>query len=342
MVSVLVAIIVTEQMVVILGQAASGVVEPEAVTVFLGFALLGYLPVVLALALFISILMTMSRGYRDSEMAVWFASGLPITAWIGPVMKFAMPIALVTALMSLFLTPWANSQRAEYERILRSKDDLSRLSPGSFKEARGDNRVFFIDNTSNDSDINNVFVQDNRDGRFRVIAAEKGKTQISANGDKFIVLVNGREYEGTPGTVDFRIVDFERQKIRMDVKEAASNEPSTRQLSTWALIMNLNSEHWAELHWRIALPLAALVLALVAVPLSFVNPRSGSAWNLILAMLIFALYYNSLTVVEHLTKDGKVPGWLGLIPVHLVMAATVFALFFRQMFSFRWLISAGK
>lgn len=342
-VSVLVAIIVTEQMVVFLGRAASGSIEPEAVTVLLGFALLGYLPVVLALSLFISILMTMSRSYRDSEMAVWFASGLPITAWIAPVLRFAVPIALVTALLSLFLTPWAFSQQAEYQRILRSKDDVSRLSPGSFIESRGANQVFFIDNTSNATDVvNNVFVQDNRNGRFRVIVAETGYQQIDANGDKFMVLQNGREYEGTPGAVDFRVVDFERQKIRIDAKEAAADAPDRRQLSTWALLTDLNDERWAELHWRVALPVAALVLALIAIPLSFVNPRSGSAWNLILAVLVFAFYYNMLTVVEHLTKDGRVPGWLGLTPVHLIMVVTVLVLFFRQVFSFRWLLSAKK
>ncbi len=342
-VSVLIAIIVTEQIVVFLGKAASGVIEPEAVTVLLGFWLLIYLPVVLALSLFISILMSMGRSYRDSEMAVWFSSGQPITAWIRPVLRFALPVAGLTAIMSVFITPWAYSQQAEYQRILRSKDDVSRLSPGSFVEARSANQVFFIDNTSNNTDVvNNVFVQDNRNGRYRVIAAETGYQQIDPNGDKFMVLMHGREYEGTPGAIDFRIVDFERQKIRVDSKQAAADEPDSRQLTTWALLMDLNNEHWAELHWRIGLPLAALLLALIAIPLSFVNPRSGSAWNLILAILLFSLYYNMMSVVEHLTRDGRVPGWVGLTPVHLGMVAIVLVLFFRQMFSFRWLVSAGK
>ncbi len=359
-VSVLIAIIVTEQIVVFLGKAASGSIEPEAVTVLLGFWLLIYLPVVLALSLFISILMTMSRSYRDSEMAVWFASGQPITAWIRPVLRFALPIVGVTALLSLFLTPWAYTQQAEYQRILRSKDDVSRLSPGSFIEARSANQVFFIDNTSVGTDvINNVFVQDNRNGRYRVIAAEKGFQQIDPNGDKFMVLVNGREYEGTPGAADFRIVDFERERIRIDTRAVASEEPDSRQLSTVELLRRMvvegdspapiqadqpppNAERWAELHWRVSLPLAALVLALIAVPLSFVNPRSGSAWNLILASLLFALYYYVLRVAEHWTAAGQLPGWLGLAPVHLFMVVTVVVLFFKQMFSFRWLVSAQK
>lgn len=342
-VSVLVAIIVTQQMIVFLGRAASGSIEPEAVMVMLGFSLLNYLPVLLALALFIAVLMTLTRSYRDSEMQVWFSSGLPITAWVGPVLKFGLPVALVTAVLSLLLTPWAVAQREEYQRILRSKDDVSRLAPGSFIEARGANRMFFIDNTSKDSDvINNVFVQYNQNGRFGIVVAEKGMQQIAPNGDKFLVLLNGRDYQGTPGALDFEIIDFERQMIRVETKEAVADEPTSRQLSTWELIKSPTPERIAELHWRFALPIAALVLALMAIPLSFVNPRSGAAWNLILAMLVFYLYYNLLGICQSQTASGKIPMWLGLTPVHLGMAFMLLILFSRQMFSLRWLLRAGK
>jgi lipopolysaccharide export system permease protein len=343
-VSVLVAIIVTYQMILFLGRAASGSIEPESVMVMLGFSLLVYLPVLLALSLFVAILMTLTRSYRDSEMPVWFSSGLPITAWVRPVVTFGLPVVLVTALLSMVLTPWALSEQREYQRILRSKDDASRLSPGSFIEARGSNRVFFIDNTSNDTEVvmNNVFVQYNQNERFGVVVSETGYQQIEPNGDKFLVLKNGRRYEGTPGALDFRIIDFERQKIRIEAREAAADEPSTRQLSTWALLSEPNAERMAECHWRIALPVAAMVLALMAIPLSFVNPRSGTSWNLILAIMVFFLYYNLLKSFEAWTILGKVPVWIGVTPVHLAMVALLVGLFSRQMRSFAWLWGGAK
>ena len=340
-ISVLIAIIVTHQLIMFLGRAASGTVEPEAVVALIGFALLAYLPVLLALALFISVLVALSRSYRDSEMPIWFSSGLSIVAWVKPVLKFGVPIALVTALLSLVLTPWAFQESAAFERLLRNKDDVARIAPGSFIEARGSNRVFFVDNTSPDNTaVNNVFVQYNQNGRFGVVVSEKGKTEIAANGDKFLVLTNGRRYEGTPGALDFRIVDFDVQKLRIEAKEARAEEPTNKQLSTLTLITEPTPERLAELHWRIALPVAAIVLSLMAIPLSFVNPRSGTSWNGVFAVVVFFLYYNTLSIFQGWTAQGHIPGWLGVTPVHLGMVVILVLLFSKALFGFRWLAFA--
>jgi len=342
-VGVLVAIILVQLLVRFLRLAAVGAVEPESVLVLLGFTLLGYLPVLLALALFIGVLLTLTRSYRDSEMPVWFSSGLSIAAWIRPVIAFGLPIVLLIGLLSLFLTPWAMAQSAEYQRILRGKDDVARLSPGSFIESRGSNAVFFVDKTSGtDNFVNNVFVQYTQGGRSGVVVAEKGFQQIEANGDKFMVLENGRQYEVMPGSLDFSIVDFERQKRLIVSREAKPDEPASGSLSTLDLIAQPNAEHMAELHWRVALPIAAMLLALLAVPLSFVNPRSGASWNLFLAVLIFFLYYNLLKIFEAWTSQGKISPWIGIWPVHFAMIATLLVLFSRQMFSFSWMAFARK
>ncbi len=342
-IGILVAITVVQQLVMLLRRATQGSVEPEAVIVLLGFNLLGYLPVLLALALFIGVLLALSRSYRDSEMPIWFSSGLSIIAWVRPVLVFGLPIVFLTALLSFVLTPWALSESAEYLRLLKGKDDISRLSPGSFIESPGSNQVFFIDKTSDkDSELNTIFAQYVQGERTGVVVAEKGYQQIGPKGEKFLVLERGRRYEGTPGALDFRIIDFERQKIRIEAREAKAEEPNSRRLSTWGLISQPTPERIAELHWRLALPIAALILALMAIPLAFVNPRSGASWNLILAMLVFFLYYDLLKIFEAWTSQGVIPMWLGLWPVHVGMVATLLVLFSRQLFTFRWLAFARR
>ncbi len=342
-ISILMAILVTQQLIVFLGQAASGGVESEAVVALIGFALIAYLPVLLALALFIAVLIALSRSYRESEMPVWFTSGLSIMAWVRPVLKFALPIVVITALLSLFLTPWALRESAKYLQVLGNKDDVSRISPGSFVEAKRANQVFFVDNTSPDNTtVHNVFVQYNQSNRFGVVVAEKGKTEIAPNGDKFLVLESGRRYEGTPGAVDFRIVDFETQKLRIEAKEAIIDSPNNKQVDTITLLTNRTPEHMAELHWRIALPIAALVMALMAIPLSFVNPRSGASFNAVFAVVIFFLYYHTLSIFQAWTAQDRLPAWIGLTPVHVIMVLTLVFLFSRQLFGFQWLAFARK
>ncbi len=341
--SVLTTIFLIVSLVRLLGKVADGLQEPEAVIALLGFGLLSYLPVVLALSVFVAVLLTLSRSYRDSEMPVWFSSGLPLTAWVRPVLGFGIPVVLITALLSLVLTPWALSQSAEYQRILRSRDDVSRLTPGNFMETRSANQVFFVDKTSDATDtVNNVFVQFNQHGRFGVVVAEKGFQETQPNGDKFLVLLSGRRYEGTPSALDFQITDFERWMIRLEAHEVATGDQPTKALPTLTLITEPTAERLAELHWRLALPMVAMILSLIAIPLSFVNPRSGTSWNLIFAALVFFLYYNLLGIFQAWTAQGKISAWIGLTPVHIGMLAVLLGLFWRQLFGFRWLATSRK
>ena len=151
-----------------------------------------------------------------------------------------------------------------------------------------------------------------------------------------MVLLNGRRYEGTPGTLDYRVVDFDRYALRIEPREAARELPANKALGTFELLAEHKPEQVAELHWRIALPIAVLIMGLLAIPLAFVNPRSGRSWNLIFAVLVYALYNNMLSVFQAYTAQGKIPGWLGLWPVHIVMLGIVAFMFYRQLYGFRW------
>jgi lipopolysaccharide export system permease protein len=340
-VSVLIAIILTNFLIRTLGRAASGDVLPEAVFGLIAFALLTNLPVLLGVAVFIAVLLALTRSYRDSEMTVWFTSGLSIAAWIMPVLQFAVPIALVCALLSLAIAPWSNAQSAEYLRLLASRDDVYSVTPGVFRESRSADRVFFVDKLSERDDVvNNVFMQSSQNGRMGVTVAQKGFVETAENGDRFIVLLNGRRYEGTPGTLEYQTVDFERYSVRIEPKEAKRQALKPSAMPTMELLAEGKPEQIAELHWRVGLPLAVIIMALFAIPLSIVNPRSGRSWNLIFAVLTYALYYNLLQIFNAWTMQGKIPLWVGLWPVHGVMALIVGFLFYRQLYGFRWLSRA--
>ena len=129
---VLLAITVTTQFIRFLGYAARGNISSDAVLTFLGFASLRYLPHLISITLFISVLMTLTRSYRDSEMVVWFTSGQGLNAWIRPVLIFAAPVSIVIATLSIFLSPWAVGKAEAYRRQLQSQDDIAAISPGVF------------------------------------------------------------------------------------------------------------------------------------------------------------------------------------------------------------------
>ena len=340
-VGVLLAIILTRMLILMLGKAAMGDILPEAVLGLIAFGILTYLPVLLGIAVFIAVLLALTRSYRDSEMTVWFTSGLSLGAWVKPVLQFALPVAIICAVLSLGLSPWSQAQSVEYQRLLESRDEVSSVTPGIFRESRSSDRVFFVDKLSEGDDVvNNVFVQSTQDNRMGVMVAQRGYIETAENGDRFVILLHGRRYEGTPGTLDYRTVDFDKYALRIEPREAKRQAPSTKAMSTMDLVAERKPANLAELHWRIALPLAVLIMALFAIPLSFVNPRSGRSWNLILAVLVYVLYNNLLSIFQAWTASGRIPAWLGLWPVHGTMIVLLAVLFWRQLYGFRWLATA--
>jgi lipopolysaccharide export system permease protein len=339
-IGVLLAIILTRLLILLLGKAAVGDVPAEAVVGLMAFGILTYMPLLLGIAVFVAVLLALTRSYRDSEMTVWFTSGLSIAAWVKPVLQFAVPVALVCGLLSLLVSPWAQSQSIEYQRLLESRDEVSMVSPGVFTESRSADRVFFVDKISERDDVvNNVFVQSTQNNRMGVMVAQKGFIETAANGDRFVVLLHGRRYEGTPGSLDYRTVDFDRYAVRIEPREAKRQAPPSKAMTTGGLLAEHRPEQIAELHWRLALPVAVLIMGLFAVPLSFVNPRSGRSWNLILAVLVYAVYNNTLSIFQAWTSQGKIPMWVGLWPVHLGMVALLGLLFWKQLYGFRFLVA---
>jgi len=334
----LLSILLTTQLIRLLAEAAGGKLASEAVVSLLGFGALNYLAVLLSLTLFIAVLLTLSRAYRDSEMVVWFASGQPLTAWIGPVLTFALPLIFAIAGLSLFLSPWALSKSAEYRQRLQNRDEIAKVSPGSFNESASAERVFFVEAVNGDSTrVRNVFVNSMQGGRLGVMAAAEGYAELAANGDRFLVLQNGRRYEGVPGTAEYRVMEFERYWIRVETKEMRGVDENPSNMPVWELIRDRNSPNLGELVWRIGIPLAAINLVLLAIPLSFVNPRAGRATNLVFAILTYMVYSNLLSVSQAWVRQQRIPFEMGLVAVHVAMLVILAMMFWRRLSVFSWM-----
>ena len=331
---VLVGITLTTQLVRLLGQAASGAITSTSVVALLGFALVSYLSVVLSLTLFVAVLMTLTRSYRDSEMVVWFASGMSLTRWIRPVLAFAVPVVIVIALVSMVLRPWAVANGEELRRRLDSRDDVSAVTPGVFRESSRADRVFFVEAVSgNENLVRNVFVSSIQNGRHGVMVAAQGFTEVAPNGDRFLVLQNGRRYEGEPGTTEYRIYEFERYAMRVQAGDA-QRAPTEKSVSTLDLVRNPTRRNLGELSFRLGIPLGAMILALLAIPLSFVNPRAGRSMNLLLALLIYMCYANMLSIAQASIAQSRITFVTGVLGVHALMFALLLVLFYRRLMVF--------
>ena len=320
---VLVTIMVTTLVIRILGFAANGAVNPEDALVLIALATLGYLAVLLTVSLFVATLIVLVRWYKDSEMIVWFASGLSITNLIRPILQFATPLIIVIALLALFVWPWANRESTLISQRFQQRDDVSMVSAGQFKESAKAERVFFIEELDVDkSEVKNIFVADQKNGRLSIAVSSTGFIQNSEGGEKSIVLHNGRRYEGQPTQPDFRILEFNEYSTKIRSKETLAPAPRDREKTISELINEPNPTFFntnrAELMWRIGLPLMALGLVLIAIPLAYVNPRLGNYTAMFYAVLIYLIYSNLLNLTQNFVSQGKISVFVAIWPIHLL------------------------
>lgn len=327
----LLAILTSTQLIRLLKDAAGGRVAPEAVASLLGFAALNFMPILLSLTLFVAILLSLSRAYRDSEMVVWFSCGQPLTAWMRPVLRFSLPIVFAIAVLAGFLSPWANYNTAEYRQKLSARSDVSQVSPGTFREAKKGERVFFVEALAEDaSQVGNVFVASVQEGKLGVVMSNSGYQEFAENGDRFVVLEHGRRYEVEPGTPEFKVMEFERYRVRTEDGEARPAERSPNRLPINELVLDDSPQARGELLWRIGMPVSALILAFLAIPLSFVNPRAGRSANMLIAILIYAIYSNLISVSQAWVAQGKLSFWIGVWAVHALMLLPLLLLFYKR------------
>lgn len=314
---VLVTIVMTMMLIRTLGLASRGSVNPSEVFLVMVYTVIGYLPTILSLSLFISIVGTLSRMYRDSEMVIWFSSGRGIADFAAPLFGFAWPVLVLIAALALVGWPWANSQtqgmRDQYER----RSDLDRIAPGEFQESSGRSRVFFVDkDTANGTTASNVFISSTEKNRHIITSAKSGRIE-TIEATRYLLLSNGQRLENPFDKSGLKLSEFETYGARVGTEtRVQEDERPTRSRATLSLLAEPSAPNRGELGWRIGMTLAAINFVLLALAIASVNPRVGRSGNLLFALFSFVIYYNLLNLGENWVSSGRY-GLVGfLITLH--------------------------
>lgn len=321
---ILLGIVVATQAVNILGRAVEGSVAVDAVVALSAFIILNLAPVVIILTTYISVLTVLTRYWRDSEMTIWLGCGLSLKQWLRPVLHFALPLAVITALITWWVTPWAQERSREYAQILQQKQQMSLVQEGVFQPLSGGKRVYFLEKFDRDKGIaDHLFIREHNQntGRDNIILAKHAA--LSSEGNlRVLTLEQGVRYSGTPGQADYNVVGFERVRIIADVTPTLNLDPNERKTQPiTALLARNEAPMRAELMWRLSLPISVLVLAFLAIPLSYFNPRTGHVYNILFAVALFIVYEVGLTLLYNAVSTAKIGFWSGFLPMHTIMTA---------------------
>lgn len=324
----------------LLGQAAEGTIGSDIVLGIAAFSSITALPTILTVTLFIAVIITVSRSYRENEMIVWFTSGISLMTWLKPVLRVALPICALIAVLTIQVSPWAYAQIEEYRQRFEQRSDIFKIATGQFIETQNGARVFFIEpDEEQESGLGKVFARINEgDGWNSTITSDHADYRVDEEGRRFVDLGPGNRYDMRNESTEFRMIHFD--SFTMQIKSAgAGGEEAIRQavlsrLKARPMVDLINDQQPksdGQIMWRISLPIAALNLALLAIPLGAVNPRMGRSVNLVIAGLVALLYMNLLNLMRSWIGNSTIGFVEGTVGLNLLVTVLCVYFFWRQL-----------
>ncbi len=336
---VLLVIMIANVLARILSKVTEGLLAADVLFILVGLKVINLLVTLIPLGLYLGVLLAFGRLYRDSEMSAIAACGAGLKALYRPVILNGLIGVVLIALLTFWASPWA----ARYEQGIteRAADQsvTSLLSAGRFVEILGGNAVVFTESLSDDKqEFRQVFVHRDLDdqGSFEIETAESAVYQRDEDTDsEFIVFVDGVSITGQAGGDSYQRTRFSRHGIRLPNDERATGALENSAKTFTELWRSGDQQSAAEIQWRISIPLAAMLLALLAVPLSHSSPRQGRYSKIALAILIYVPYANLLVLSRKWLAAGTIPPIVGLWWVHLLFFCLIAFLTIRR-YGFNW------
>ena len=332
--SVLLSVFLCQSIIRYVGRAATGETPSDVVFSMVLYSVPSICYLMLPLSLFVAIISAVGRVCSDSEMVVMRSSGFSEYA----VLKIALILAVLTSIAaacnSLYLMPEAARAQQSLKLAAQNNPRYLPIESGRFVNFQsGDNRyVIYIEKVEgrsarNEREMGNLYVMSNtfsNDSSFT--ASVSGHVSSDAEGYQWLNLGKGNRYERDSAHNAYRSISFGSFKLPVGFDNTSEDDNSeVSMLSTRTLMNSDDAQYSLELQWRMAPIFAVIILTMIAVPLSMVNPRQGRFSRLWQAILIYASYYLLLLAFRNMINAGRMwvtPG-LYLVPVIFFIVAAI-------------------
>lgn len=314
----------------LVGEIARGKVPASLLLSQLGLRTLKWLPLLLPLSLFLGLLLSIGRLYADSEMAVLFSVGVsPRNLW-RPISRLLWPVVILIACCALWWGPWASNKAKEMIDTANRSFLIAGLEAGRFVELPGKAGILYVGELASDgTQFRKMFSLSEREGRFDAVTAKSGDLVLEGDTQRILLLQDGFRVEGGIDKKDYRMMHFEKNEIRVpDREQTIDRSMETR--SSLSLISDNSTQARSELHWRMAMPIFTLMLAIIALPMARSEPRQTRYGRLMLAVSGYFIGMNLLIIGAKYLGSGDIPAWLGLWWLHLPLLALALWLFLRD------------
>ena len=317
-----------------LSYAVDGDITASVVIDLLLLRTVSALNMMLPFALYIAVLVSFGRMYKDNEMTALAASGVSIHRVAYSIIGLGLFFAILVAVIALWISPWSEDKRKIVEVEAGKASIVESLSPGQFNQfSKRKDAVFYVGAIAEDrKSFKNVFLQLDLDGKADVYSADSGYIhRDEVTGDRYLVLVNGFRYLGNPGDQDFLVQEYEKNAVRLALPKIGHQTRRKRATPTMELLKQQKPKDMAELQWRISLPVSTLLLAVLGLLISRTSPRQGRFAKLFVAILVYVIYNNLMSIARSWIEQNKIPVELGIWWVHLILIAIIAVMLYQQM-----------
>ena len=289
------------------------------------------LSLLLPVAVFLGIIFTFGRMYKDHEIIVMSACGIGYREFYKPVAMIVAPMFLLSCYASLSL----NAQMQGYAMAVidtgLNQHQFHQVKPGKFNQSS--DAVFYMDSLSDDKlQLREVILGQSSALGVLLETAQSGRQKIDElSGDLFLVVGPGQRIEGIAGQKDFKIIDYEQHGILLQKKIIPiSQRIHSIEKNLVELWFSERISDRVELQWRIAIPIILVALAILAVPLSYISPRQGRFGKVGYALLAFIVYFNLIAITRAQLEAGNLPMVVNFWWVHLLFIGVAGVILYRR------------
>lgn len=323
--AILMLIFMSNQFVQYLNRAAAGTIPGVIIMKLMMLELPNLMGLLLPLGFYMALLLAYGRFYAESEMTVLRACGYGPNQLLQHSMIMASFVAVFIGIIMIWASPLIAVERAKLLRSTGIQTLIQTIMPERFHAINNGSQVFYVQSMNREhSQAAQIFLAKlsvlNNTFRWDILWADKAFAERDKQtAEEYIVLKNGKEYQGVPGQADYQVAQFAQYKARLPHPKIHIDEDiRTAKTATLLPFNNADPQKAAELQWRLSVPVMVFILTIIAVPLSRVNPRSGKFAKLLPAIIIYILYANFMFVARDAMVSGKIPLWLGLWWIHLL------------------------
>ena len=308
----------------LLAIAVEGKIPSSVVFQVLLYKIPPALEVILPLVALLSVMLAVGRLYQDQEMVVLQSCGVPVRYFQKIVFWFLLPLAFLTAWITIWVSPWSFQQERLLIAEAQVSSPLAALVPGKFNELPNGEGVFYTKSISADGDLEYVWVRLNTAEKDILMIAPEGRFEW-INDKLALVLLRGHSYEGFNQGENFSVRKFERFEGYLPEMQMTTPEAKKNEVSTMALLDSPDLSYQGMFQWRLVTPFSIIVLGLLGLKMSKSGPREGRFAKVFFALVLYVIYNQLLVSSREALSDGVLPFAIGLWPVPILFL--LFALY---------------